>query len=60
MNCLEENRTSLNDPADICILKYRGHTSIKLIRQNVLFANPFTSSEITESNTVTEILKLNA
>ena len=59
MNSPEVNSTCLNDPANTCILKYSGHASTKLSRENISFANPFTSSEKTESNIVREILKLN-
>ena len=59
MNSPEVNSTCLNDPANTCILKYSGHASTKLSRENISFANPFTSSEKNESNIVREILKLN-
>lgn len=60
MNSPEVSSTILKDPADIRIFTYSGHTNIKVIWGNILLANPFTSSEITESNIVKEILKLNA
>lgn len=50
MNNPEVNSTSLHDPVDTCNWKCKGHPSINLIRENVLFVNPFTFSEIAETN----------
>ena len=59
MNSAGVNRTGLHKPVDICILKYRGHPSIKLIRENVSFVNPFIFSESTETDIERETMKLN-
>ena len=59
MHSPEVNSTSAHDPVDICIPKYRNHLRIKLIRENVSLTNPFTFSEITETDIEREILKLN-
>ena len=53
------NSASADDPVHVCILKYRDHPNIKLIWENVSFVNPFTFSEITETDIEREILKLN-
>ena len=41
-------------------MKHRIHQSIKLTWQNLLFLNPFTFSETTESDIEREILELNS
>ena len=59
MNSAGVNSTCLHNPVDICILKYRGHASIKLIRENVSFINPFAFSESIETDIERETMKPN-
>ena len=55
----EVKSTSPYEPVVICISEYKDHPSTKLIRKNASFVNLFTFSEITETDTEREILKLN-
>ena len=59
MNSPEGNSTNSHDPVDICVLKYRDHSSIILFWEDVSFVNPFTFSEITEFDIEIAILKMN-
>ena len=57
INSPEVNSTSTG--INIYILKYRDQPSITSIRQNLQFVNLFIFSEITETDTEREVLKLN-
>ena len=59
MNSSEVNSTIPHDPVNICILKYRDHASIELIRENEQFVNPSTFSEIIEIDIERGVLTLN-
>ena len=49
-----------DDDASVAIEKYKDHSSIKMIQENVSFESPFSFKEIRESDTQKEVSYLNS